>query len=1334
MVANWATPSVALPSLSKDGSICKWYTEASGGTEMGASEATWTSSSITGTSVTAFARCVQDNIEITNVSATATTHSITLVTTAHADSGIQYYEYSIDGGENWERDTSNIYTFDGLDNNTTYSIIVKAVSNTNLEDTYDVDSILTGDIETPSFSEVTSTTGKNVTITYDGGCIDGTFACYYELSDIDAQQGDGEESTHVPVTPSSENASVVDGKLVITLPFTEDKVITAFTTDEVNIVSSTYTVVMDDNLYVSSSGSDTTGTGSVANPYKTIAKAYSEASSIKESTIYIMNNITQTGTVEMNQNKDIILTSSNSSGVSGDSIINSVIRGSSFKNQLINPNSGTLTLENITLDGNNVSAEAFAIGGTATEETRLILDSGTTIKNNVSTYANGGGVALGGPITLEINGATITNNKAPLGGGIHYGEETTIIMNSGTISNNTATSSGGGINGSGDLIMNAGTISLNKATNGDGGGIRRTGGSTTINGGAITSNTASGIGGGIGLATGPLIIRGETSITSNTAGNGGGVYVATPGDITFESGSISNNTATGGGGGLVVSGTGELSGGTISSNTSSSNGGGVAFGGTITLSGTNITGNTAVNRGGGIWGASTSTLNFSSGQVSSNTVTTGNGYGAGIFSDGTVSMSGGEITDNTARTYAGGLFCNGTCSMSGGSITGNTATANEGGGIRVNGTFSISGGTINDNTASVVRTKDIGLRTDVSGPTIYDEPADFISNNSIYYIAYGINDTFVMDLTSGAAHGNIQLYTNALSANHKWKLFPGKVIDGTVYYNIESQKNTTQYMSVEGNSSEPGANVFTWEFGNSNGRFFSLDNLGDGLYNIKNITGTCMDKAGGADSPANSQNIQTYTCNQSDAQKWKFVGSSSVPKYTINFNANGGTGTTASKICDRDSNCTLTANGFTRTNYKFLGWATSASGAKVYNDKATVNNLAAAGGSITLYAVWRDNTKLYVSSSGNDSTGFGTIAAPYATVPKAFSEAASSATIYLMSSITQSATTTMGSKTITLTSCTKSSNTACAYSTNYALKRGSANTGYIINHTGGTLNLTNIDIDGNNVNTTTRMVSNTGTLNINSGTKMYKAYAGGALSAGGTTTMNSGQIYSNTDNTGGGGVNVPSGATFYLKGGAIHHNSQSGASGGGIYVSGKLVMSAGTISNNVSGTYGGGIMCQGNCSISGGTISDNHSPGGHGGGIWIGGNATAFSFSGGTVRGNRTSSYGGGIGGVVKNITGGTISGNSANRGGGVYCNDSCKISGVTIQSNTASSIGGGIYITSDAKVTFSGKTIKNNSAASSGGGVYKTSGGTYTKSGSPSCSGNGQSGLSSSCAWTSNS
>ena len=75
--------------------------------------------------------------------------------------------------------------------------------------------------------------------------------------------------------------------------------------------------------------------------------------------------------------------------------------------------------------------------------------------------------------------------------------------------------------------------------------------------------------------------------------------------------------------------------------------------------------------------------------------------------------------------------------------------------------------------------------------------------------------------------------------------------------------------------------------------------------------------------------------------------------YTVKFskNASAATGTMADQTMTRNANAALRANSFVRAGYKFAGWATSASGAKVYDDKQSVKNLTT-GSSITLYAVW----------------------------------------------------------------------------------------------------------------------------------------------------------------------------------------------------------------------------------------------------------------------------------------------------------------------------------------------------------------------------------------------
>ena len=76
--------------------------------------------------------------------------------------------------------------------------------------------------------------------------------------------------------------------------------------------------------------------------------------------------------------------------------------------------------------------------------------------------------------------------------------------------------------------------------------------------------------------------------------------------------------------------------------------------------------------------------------------------------------------------------------------------------------------------------------------------------------------------------------------------------------------------------------------------------------------------------------------------------------YYIRFNGNGSTsGSMSDQLMTYDKSSNLTGNAFKKTGYDFAGWATSASGNKVYNDKASVKNLASSQGAIyNLYAVW----------------------------------------------------------------------------------------------------------------------------------------------------------------------------------------------------------------------------------------------------------------------------------------------------------------------------------------------------------------------------------------------
>lgn len=78
-------------------------------------------------------------------------------------------------------------------------------------------------------------------------------------------------------------------------------------------------------------------------------------------------------------------------------------------------------------------------------------------------------------------------------------------------------------------------------------------------------------------------------------------------------------------------------------------------------------------------------------------------------------------------------------------------------------------------------------------------------------------------------------------------------------------------------------------------------------------------------------------------------------KYTVKFNANGGTGSMSSKTYTYAKSYTLPANSFKKTNYTFNGWNTKKDGSgTAYKNKASVKNLSSKSkGTVTLYAQWK---------------------------------------------------------------------------------------------------------------------------------------------------------------------------------------------------------------------------------------------------------------------------------------------------------------------------------------------------------------------------------------------
>jgi hypothetical protein len=263
-----------------------------------------------------------------------------------------------------------------------------------------------------------------------------------------------------------------------------------------------------------------------------------------------------------------------------------------------------------------------------------------------------------------------------------------------------------------------------------------------------------------------------------------------------------------------------------------------------------------------------------------------------------------------------------------------------------------------------------------------------------------------------------------------------------------------------------------------------------------------------------------------------------------------------------------------------------------------------------------DQAEFHVSSSGNDGTGQGTEAAPFATLGKALEAI------------------------------------KAAYTGNWSGKGTAAATPARIiisgttQETGGTNGLVDISdtllyaawppvtLEGKGTG------ADAGTLDATGRNKrvLYMRFADVTLEQNLTLTGGSADS--------GGGVLVSNGS-FTMSGGTIGGNTATGDGGGGVYLidASSFAMSGGAISGNTAAN-GGGVCfnSSGSFTMSGGTISDNTATTGDGGGVNVSSSGT-FTMEGGSISGNTAN-------GIYS-------------RGGGVYASGSFTKTGGTIYGDT---------------------------------------------------------------------
>ncbi len=169
----------------------------------------------------------------------------------------------------------------------------------------------------------------------------------------------------------------------------------------------------------------------------------------------------------------------------------------STSGNLIKVESGSLTLGNVTIDGNDVIiSDSGAVAAINMADGTVIMNDGAKITNHKRTSGYGPAVYMAGG-NFKMKGGTISGCESRNYGGAIYLDGGSFEMNGGIIENNKTTLSNAGYGGGAfyvreaSLIIDDGLIQNNSSNSG--GAIYNTSfGTTIINGGVIKGNTAVG--------------------------------------------------------------------------------------------------------------------------------------------------------------------------------------------------------------------------------------------------------------------------------------------------------------------------------------------------------------------------------------------------------------------------------------------------------------------------------------------------------------------------------------------------------------------------------------------------------------------------------------------------------------------------------------------------------------------------------------------------------------------------------------------------------------------------------------------------------------------------
>ena len=254
--------------------------------------------------------------------------------------------------------------------------------------------------------------------------------------------------------------------------------------------------------------------------------------------------------------------------------------------------------------------------------------------------------------------------------------------------------------------------------------------------------------------------------------------------------------------------------------------------------------------------------------------------------------------------------------------------------------------------------------------TTYKTTTDSLTDGGIYIIRLRKNPyKSIVQQTGGYTNGNKFVLSNADKREDSSGQFKLSKINYNYYFILRD--NTSYIMSPEGGADYLGTNgqkVHMWAKTSSNYKDFDqwwMKSNGN-YYRITNGKNTGMHLQTDGGNTTGNTYLHLWNATSGEQGDWIFER----VWYNVQFNPNGGSGSSYTQKFWQEEKKALSSNTFTRTGYTFNGWNTNSSGTGTnYSNGQSVQTLTATNAAtFNLYAKWKANT-YYVAYNGNGSTG-----------------------------------------------------------------------------------------------------------------------------------------------------------------------------------------------------------------------------------------------------------------------------------------------------------------------------------------------------------------------------